>query len=380
MSKKGFAIISLSIIPLLLSAQADSIYRPISASCVPGISSNGFPGTNVATNFSFNVLGGINAGVVGFELGSLLNINAKDMIGLQISGITNFTGGNVSGVQIAGVNNFVIGDVNVTHLAGVFNVALGKVNGAQLAGVFNIAGGQVKGAQLAGVFNLAVGGVLGAQLAGPLNISIGDAPVQLGVTNIETGQTFTQLGVANIAVKSRGLQLGVFNFAAEQEGVPIGIVSVAGDGWYHLNLWADETAPVSVGFKMGSKYIYNIYTYGYNPLGDTKHSRFGLGLGTRIPFDPFYVDVDAIAYQMNEGISPWGNINGYNGLSQLRIMAGLSILPGLRIFAGPTLNVWNSTEFDGETIPSFGLFLGDFDSQDFYTDIWLGFSLGVEVF
>ncbi|NLI98028.1 hypothetical protein GX441_05130, partial [bacterium] len=51
-----------------------------------------------------------------------------------------------------------------------------------------------------------------------------------------------------------------------------------------------------------------------------------------------------------------------------------------RIFAGPTLNVWNSAQFDGETIPSFGLFLGDYDGQNFYTDIWLGFSLGIEVF
>lgn len=380
MRKSSFYCIIVLLLPVFVFSQADSLYRPISASCVPGISSNGFPGTNVTTNFSFNVLGGINRNLVGFEIGSLANVNAGSMTGLQIAGITNFTGGNVKGVQIAGVNNFVLGDVSVTHLAGVFNFALGNVNGAQTAGVFNIAVGHVAGIQLAGVLNLAVGGAEGAQVSGPLNISIGDVPLQLGVTNIETGGTFTQLGVANIAGRSSGLQLGVFNFAAKQEGVPIGIVSVAGDGWYHVTLWADETAPVSVGFKMGSKYIYNIYTYGYNPLGDTKHSRFGLGLGTRIPLDPFYVDIDAIHYQMNEGVSPWASNNGYNGLSEVRFMAGLSVMPGLRIFAGPTLNVWNSAQFDGETIPSFGLFLGDYDGQNFYTDIWLGFSLGIEVF
>lgn len=366
-------------VPAIMLAQADSIYRPISGSCVPGISSNGWPGTNVTTNFSFNLLGGTNARVVGMEIGSILNINAQSMTGLQIAGVMNFTGGDVAGLQIAGVTNVVTGDVNVSHIAGVGNFALGDVSGLQLAGVANVAGGQVRGLQLGGVANIAAGGVQGAQISGTANISPSDATVQLGVVDIAIGKTYTQVGVVNVAGKARGLQLGVVNVAAEQEGVPIGIVSVAGNGFYKLCLWADEVAPANLGFKMGSKYIYNIYTFGYNPIEGFSLGNMGLGLGTHIPFGPLFLDIDAVHRSVFEGISFW-NHEGYTGLTSLRFTGGWQIIPGIAVTLAPTLNVWVSTWLNGDYARWTGLPLADLDVTGVYTDIWLGFSLGVQLF
>lgn len=321
----------------------------------------------------------MNARVVGLEIGSILNINTRSMRGLQFGGVLNFTGQEVRGLQFGGVANAVGGDVRGAQFAGVGNFALGDVRGGQIAGVFNFAGGEVWGLQIAGVANLSLKSVRGAQIAGTLNIAIGDAPVQLGVTNIETGKTFTQIGVLNMANESHGLQLGVVNVALEQEGVPIGIVSVAGNGSYKLCLWADEVAPVNLGFKMGSKYIYNIYTFGYSPMGEFPHSKMGLGLGTHLAFDPLFLDIDAIHQNVYEGVRFW-NQEGYTGLTSLRFTGGWQIIPGIAVTLGPTLNVWVSTWLNGDYARWTGLPLADLDTSNAYIDIWLGFSLGVQLF
>lgn len=380
--KVVIAVILMALVPALMLAQADSIYRPMSISFVPGFSTNGFPGTNVTTNFSFNILGGLNARVVGLEIGSILNINAKSMRGLQIGGVFNFTGQEVRGIQIGGVATVVGGDFRGLQLSGVANFVGSDVRGGQVAGVFNTAGGEFRGLQIAGVANLSLKDVQGAQIAGPVNISIGDAPFQLGVTNIELGKTCTQIGVLNVANESKGLQLGVVNFAVKQEGVPIGIVSVAADGWYKMCVWTDGNAIANVALKMGSKYIYNIYAYGYNPFSeDEAINKFGLGLGTHLELPgPLFVDIDAVHYNVVTGILPFvEQSQGYAGLTEVRASGGFQLLPGLAIIAGPTLSIWHSTWLNGDFVRWAGLNLADLDEAN-YTDIWLGFSVGVQLF
>lgn len=376
------ALVLTAALPLTVLAQADSIYRPISASCVPGFSTNGWPGTNVTTHFSFNILGGANARVLGAEIGSILNINAKSMTGFQIGGVLNVTAGDVTGMQIGGVTNVVSGDLSVTHIAGVGNFAGGEVKGAQIGGVTNIAGGNVTGAQVSGVFNLAGGDLTGLQLGGTVNVSAGSASVQAGVINVGVGTNFTQLGVVNFAQEARGLQLGVVNVAVEQEGVPIGVVSVAGNGTYNLDLWVDGNALTNVAFKMGSKYIYNVYAYGYNPFNqDGGLNKFGLGLGTHVGGEgPLFADIDAIHHNVLPGVIPFlEQQTGYSGLTEVRFSGGVQITPRLAVTAGPTINIWHSDWLDGDYVHWGGLPIADLDEAN-YTDIWLGFGIGVQLF
>jgi len=385
------ALLATALISSALPAQ--EIYRPVSVTFIYPLSTNGFSSGQVASNFSFNILGGYIGSVKGFELGGIFNIEKNHVAGLQVGGVANIVGENVAalqfggvanvagkncvGLQIGGVGNFVGKNMNIGQVAGVANVALGSIEGAQIAGVINVTGGGATGLQLAGVMNLTVRDVLGAQVSGTLNLSRGSCPAQIGVVNIALGQSFTQIGVVNIAGHAKGLQLGIVNIARDHSGVPVGLASVVKNGQFHVNFWADETAVFNTGIKFGSKTFYNVWTYGYQPFGD--RSKFGIGLGGHIPSPgPLFVDIDAVYYQLDDGIWPFIQMEGYNGLTTVRFTGGLKITPRVAITAGPTFNVWHSTEWNGEFVRYIGIPLADYDERN-YTDIWLGFQVGVQI-
>jgi len=362
-----------------MSAQEDLIYRPVSVSFFPPLSTNGFDGYKVLTNFSLNIIGGYVGAVQGCEIGSVFNVDTRDMQGCQLGGVLNVVAGDARGFQGAGVANVVAGDLEVCQAAGVGNFVAGDVSGAQLAGVFNFTAGEVDGLQLGGVANIAVGDVSGVQIAGPVNIAVGDCPVQLGVLDVAIGASEAQIGVVNIAGNARGLQLGVVNVAERNDGVPVGIVSVAGNSRFHTNIWADGVSLLNVALKIRTGRIYNVYTLGYNTIGDPPMSKFGLGLGGHVPFDPFFVDIGAVHYNVNEGVRFWDQ-DGYSGLTTVHFTGGWQIASMLALTAGPTVNVWYSQQWDGDDIRLFGLSIGDYDGTDSYTDVWLGFSVGIQLF
>lgn len=322
---------ALVLAPAVMLAQEDLMHVPVSVSFFPPLSTSGVYAWKVSTNFSLNIIGGYVGAVKGCEIGSVFNIDIRGM------------------------------------------------EGCQLGGVLNVVAGDARGFQAAGVMNVVVGEVRGAQLAGPLNLAVGDCPVQLGVTNVAIGENHAQIGVVNFAGNAKGLQLGVVNVAGRNDGVPLGIVSVAGNSRFHANVWVDETSLLNVALKILTGRIYNVYALGYNPIGDPLMSKFGLGLGTHIPLDPFFVDIDAVQYNVAEGIRFW-NQEGYNGLTTVHFTGGWQVLPGLAVTAGPSINIWFSTERDGEDVRNFGLLIADYDGAETYTDIWLGFSLGLELF
>ena len=82
--------------------------RPIQASIVPGLSTNGKLNSQVINNFSFNLFGGYSGGVNGFEMGGLFNIDKKNVQYIQLGGLLNVVGGNLHGVQFAGLSNTVM--------------------------------------------------------------------------------------------------------------------------------------------------------------------------------------------------------------------------------------------------------------------------------
>lgn len=355
-------IIMALFMPSVISAQAEPVHRPVSVSFVPGFGSNGPPYTHVTSNFSLNIIGGLIGNIEGCEIGSVLNIDKGHVTGFQAVGVGNFAGGDVAGLQIAGVTN----------------VVRGEVTGGQLAGVANIVLTHVRGVQLAGVMNFALGDVTGVQIAGTGNMVGRNSTVQIGVVNIALGETYTQVGVFNIAGHARGLQLGVVNVAEDHDGVPIGIVSIVKNGQFHVNAWTDESSLLNVGIKLGSKHVYNVYAVGLQPLGSPLRSRLGLGIGGHIPADPFFLDIDAVGYNVSEGLRFWSQ-EGLNMLNKLRITGGWQISPKLAITAGPTINVWVSTEEDGSDIPLFDLLIYEHQGTDTWTRIWAGFSVGVQL-
>ena len=355
-------IIMALFMPSVISAQADPVDRPISVSCVPGFSSNGPTSYSVTTNFSLNILGGLNRRVHGCEIGGLFNIEKEEVIGFQAAGVGSFVGADLVGAQIAGVSNVVGGYATGFQAAGVGNFVGSDFTGFQAAGVFNVVGGDFDVVQVAGVANLALGEVRGVQIA---------------VLNISGEVTGGQIGVVNIARKVTGGQLGLVNVAEEMTGVPLGLVSIVGNGQFHVNAWFDETSILNVGLKCGAKHAYTVIEYGFNPLGDYANNKLGLGVGGHIPFDPLFVDIDAVGYGVVEGILPVTE-TGSSLLARLRVTGGWQITPKVALTLGPTLNVWHSTQWDGPNIPIFSVPLGDFDEAH-YTDLWLGFSLGVQL-
>jgi hypothetical protein len=373
-------IVMVLFMPSVISAQADPVDRPISVSCVPGFSSNGPTSYSVTTNFSLNILGGLNRRVHGCEIGGLFNIEKEDVIGFQAAGVGSFLGTDLIGAQIAGVTNVVGGYASGFQAAGVGNFVGSDFAGFQGAGVFNVVGGDFDVVQFAGVANLALGEVRGVQIAGPFNFAEGNRGVQIAVVNICGEVTGGQIGVVNIARKVTGFQLAVVNVAEEMTGAPLGLVSIVGNGQFHVNAWVDETSILNVGIKCGAKHIYTVLEYGINPLGDYANNKLGLGIGGHIPADPLFVDIDAVGYNVVEGLLPVTE-TGSSLLARLRVTGGWQITPKVAVTLGPTLNVWHSTQWDGEDIPIIGLplYSHERDVSGPWSNIWLGFNVGVQL-
>jgi hypothetical protein len=385
MSKPRCFILSIAVLlafaPSFMLAQAEPVHRPISITFVPGFGSNGPPYTHVTSNFSLNIIGGLIGNVEGCEIGSVFNIDKGHVAGFQIAGVGNFTGGDVAALQFSGVVDVVGGGFSVAQFAGVANVVRGDVTGGQVAGVANVTLTHLAGLQLGGVINFALGDATGAQIASTGNIVGRNSTVQIGVVNIAPGETYTQVGVLNIAGHARGLQLGVVNIARDHSGVPIGVASIVKNGQFHVNAWVDGNALVNVGLKFGAKHFYNVLAYGYNPLVDGNINKFGLGLGGHIELGGLlFLDIDGVHYNVVEGILPFvAQEQGYAGLTEVRLTGGLQITPRLAIVAGPTLNIWYSSWLNGENVSWTGLSLADLGEAN-YTNIWLGFNVGVQLF
>jgi hypothetical protein len=382
------SILSLAVpCALLLSATGaagtDYIHRPVSVSFFPPLSTNGFDGSRVSTNFSLNIIGGYTGGLKGAELGSCFNVIRDDVVGFQASGALNFVGRDLVGVQ-AGTVNLVIGRVTQSQV-GVVNFAGGSA--ATQIGVTNVAGGNT--AVQAGVVSISAGNSLvqvgvvnitaGARVSsGGMTFTPGAAnSVQVGTVNLTTGSTDAQVGVANVAGQVRKFQLGVVNVADESD-VSIGLVSIVRRGQLHVDVWASDAALANIGIKTGSKYVYSVLGLGLMPAGDSTRLLGTYGLGGHIPLDRFFVDIDAVGHNVSDG-SDLFHFAGLNMLSQLRVTGGWQLLPQLALTLGPAVSVFVSDREDGSRIPLYDAPIYHSRSGRTYVRIWPGFSAGVQL-
>lgn len=237
-------------------------YSPYQVSLTPGLSTRGMFNSQVINHGSLNVIGGYTAGVDGFELAGVFNINQKNVRSLQLAGVFNLVGGNTQGVQLSGVSNTVFGDVSGIEIAGINNWT-GNSEGVQLAGVFNVSK-HSQGMQVAGVMN-ASGRSQGMQLAGVMNTAANSHGLQLaGCLNHSSEETESQIsGVVNIGGKVKGVQIAGLLNVADSSNYPIGLVNIIRNGRKSIAAGTDEAGSANLAFRSGGRVLYGVTGIGY---------------------------------------------------------------------------------------------------------------------
>lgn len=194
-------------------------YSPFQVSLTPGLSTHGLLSSQIVNKFSLNVAGGYTAGVDGFEIGGLFNVNKKDSKYLQLSGVFNLTGGRMTGLQASAVHNMV----------------LDTATGVQIAGFINHTEGPVRGIQVAAIHNY--------------------------------------------ARKLQGLQIGLVNQVDTSEGVSIGLINIVRNGHYRISFSANDAMNTNFSFQTGTSRFYSAIKAGLNINPSEKMYAFGMGIG-----------------------------------------------------------------------------------------------------
>lgn len=387
----------ITILVALSSAQDDYIERPVTVTFFPPLSTNGMEFWKVRTKFSFSIIGGAVGQLEGFELASVFNIERDLAKGFQVSGAFNLIFGSFEGVHVTGGANIVGKNLDGIQVAGGANIVERTGKGIQIAGGANILGEILEGIQIAGGANIIGKDFKGIQVAGGANIigEMNDGIQVAGGANIVgkgmkglqiaggvniTGEEFDglQISTVNIARTVKGFQLGVVNISEKMEGEALGVVTLTKNGQFHLNLWADEVAPFNIGFKLGTKRIYNIYGIGTKLSNDSVYIISTGGLGWHLPLNNFFMNFEASAGSMRSGFSfrNWEK----TVLSRLRIIGGWQVIPQLAITVGPTINVFVSEVRDGSDLPMFDANIYSKRTNDRWVRIWPGFTAGIQIF
>ena len=354
------------------------------ASLLPSISIGG--GSRVRRNVSFNLLGGSIAELRGFEFGVGVNNATEGVRGLQLAGIVNASQGPVVGFQFAGVANLDTAKTRGVQIAGVINTSAESYVGAQLAGVANINTGVLSGVQLAGVANYSRKATSGYQLSGVANHSGDVEGAQIsGVANNASRVRGAQVSaVANVAHEVQGLQFGTLNIStgnvrgvqigivniADESDVSIGIINVVNNGYRALETWASDTSPIAIGYKMGAKRTYTIFSIAQN---FSDYPLLGLGFGVHTPREGYFVDIDVLAFGRAEGTTA-GDEKKNDMLAKARLTVGWSLHNDISVIGGLTFNTSHAFEKEGEEQ---GFLLKEYRSDDYVLRYGPGAFLGV---
>jgi len=359
------AILFLSI--NLTAQETDSVKtRKVQISFGYPVGSNGINSMEYSNNFSFNILYGLNGGVNGAEIGSILNYNK----------------GNVKGFQLAGVANINTGYSQGFILSGVSNICMDSTSGLLVSGVLNYSEQNSKGFQLSGVSNICMGSPSGLLVSGVLNYSNQNSKgFQLATANIATNEfRGFQLGVINYAKKLNGVQLGVINYLNDgTEGLRIGIFSIVRNGYYELELSGGEVIYSNLNYKMGVEKFYTIYKAGYSSYKNNPVYSFGLGFGGNI----------SLSEKQNVSIDLTGNMIGYNNnwdsnlnlLNKVDFNYKYNFNKKNSFLVGPSFNVYITQEkVDGEygtlNIP-YSIHTNEWSSGKLF--MWFGLNAGLSL-
>jgi hypothetical protein len=329
-------ILVFSVLANLTAQESDSLKtRPAQVTFAYPIGSSGMSSFKYSNNFSFNILYGLNGGVNGVEIGSLLNYNKGEVKGFQLSGILNI------------------------------NIGLSK--GFLLSGVSNVCGDSTSGLLLSGVLNYSKGNSTGLHLA-TINIS----------ANQFNG---FQLGVVNYAKKIKGVQLGVINILGDEEkGIPIGLFSIVKKGLYELELAGGEVIYSNLNYKMGVERFYTIYKTGHSSYKNNPVYSFGLGFGGNLSLSDrqkLSIDLSCNSLVYN---NDWKG-GKLNLLNKADFNYKYSFSKKFSLLIGPSLNIYLTEEkVNGEygtlNIP-YSIYTNKWSSGKLF--MWVGLNAGLSL-
>jgi hypothetical protein len=337
---------------------------PVQTSFVPGFGTHGLMSSQIINSFSFNVLGGYNAGVAGMELGGLYNLNKQDVKHMQVAGLFNVVGGNVTGVQLGGINNIVYRNVTGVQVGGILNTVVQDVTGVQLAGVLNTVKQNTKGVQVGGVLNKVGQNSSGVQLAGIANIS---------------GKTATGLQVAGIFNRAhilKGVHVALINVADTLEGCAINLLSFSRNGYHQFSVYTDDNLITTLAFKTGNASLYTKLIGGYH-FGGNEYFAYGFALGHDF-------ELNNELRLSTEFSNQFLQSREWNNMHQLDRFSALLTIPlanKLSVFFGPSLNLYdlgqNNTVKEQAAISKNKLAYTSIGSN---FKAWIGWTAGISLF
>ncbi len=284
-------------------------------------------------NFSFNIIGGLNGGVNGFELGSVANINKGDVNGCQISGVCNMTSGDSKGLIISGVTN----------------LTKNQSKGVEISGVANVSGSH-KGLQLS------------------------------TINFVKDYLSGSQIGIVNYAKKGKGVQFGVVNVCSVDDDVlPIGIFSVVKNGYYAFEVSTNELFITSLSYKMGKEKLHSIFRAGIGEHNNESVFSTGFGFGSIIPIKGNHklnmeLICDALHYDWK-----WGD-NKLNLLNQFNLNYQYQVTKHFAIKAGPSLKTFVTNQKEnGEFVDVIKIphTLFEHVGEKYKVAGWLGLNAGI---
>lgn len=354
---------------------------PVQASLTPGLSSRGSMSGSVVNKFSLNLVGGYTAGVDGFEMAGVFNLNKANARYMQVAGVLNMVGGSTEGVQMAGVFNVVGKNANGAQFSGVYNHVKGNVNGIQMSTI-NYVNGFVEGLQFSAVSNTVNGSLRGFQMTGVLNAvrkeSNGLQISAVGNVALKDMRGVQFSGIFNYAKNNKGLQLSLINIADTSTGVSLGLINIVKHGYHKLSISSNDLINANVSFKSGNANLYTIFMLGKNFVDNEKIETFGLGLGhdffagRRLSFS-----TEVTTQHLYLGRWDYANIlNKFHLNFQLRLFKGFSI------YGGPVLNYYVSEAPNDYVVASgYKNQIAPSNSRKFNGNkAWLGWSAGFTLF
>lgn len=339
--------------------------RPLQASFLPGMGTQGKLSGQVVNNFSLNLLGGYTAGAKGAEIGGIFNIDKENVAGVQVAGVCNMVGGKTAGVQVAGVYNSVLDSVLGVQVAGVVNVVAGNVKGVVVAGVVNKVRDDVNGTQVSGVVNITNGSVAGIQAAGLFNYTRGAM----------TGMQLS--GLFNYVKKFQGMQIGLINVTDSADGYMLGLFNWAKNGYHKVSVYSNEITHVNLSFKTGNAKLYTTFLGGLDVLPGKAAYSFGIGIGRDMALSKRWM-LSAEASMQHVFLGAWDQPQFI-----YRVAPSIAYRFGkiLSMYFGPSLSMYEArpvTQVDGyktEVMTGDPLF-----KVNHNLSVWKGFQVGLVFF
>jgi hypothetical protein len=359
------------------------------------IGTGGVNAVSYSNLFSLNIIGGINGGVNGIELGSVFNVNRGNVNGAQLSGVCNLTSGSSNGLILSGVANVTLQESKGAMTSGVLNTSKSH-DGTLITGVANIVQDSSKGSMVSGVFNTSKShdGVLlsgvsnviressnGAIISGVLNYSGSHKGLQLSTINIASKKMDgAQIGVINVSNKSKGTQFGVINIANEADSIiPIGIINVVKGGYFAFELSSNELLLSNLSYKMGVEKFHTIFRVGIGMSKNKEHISTGMGFGSIIKIkDNHKLNIELLCDQLIYNNNWEGNLNLLN---QLNLNYQYQISDFLSVKAGPSLrNYVTDQKINGEfntlQVP---YTISETIGETVKTSTWIGFNTAIVI-